>query len=528
MRNMETAKPLSRGKGCLAARAGACLAIGACCWLAACQSYGAHMSSYSRKPVAWPRPSAAANTDLSTAPAALVLGVQWLNPLMRRSYPTHWNLLWVQGLVQPNADDTEANRFKLGDAVGRLINGISPGKRLEDIPNLELSYWEGLSDLLDNPLRTLDAYAVDPTYFYSVRQGTDRPDYMDTRVFAGMAQRWIGTPTYLDETPASSERRILGKQKAAGVPAPSVVAYDAAHAEERMRDYWVTLHTGLDGEPMRGVPTSEAMIVGERTLTINAVRRLVFDRFALAASCKSMLLNPSGKLPTVTVAAGAEAVGFYTLKQALAYLQANPKRLVWVWNMDAPNYPYGAQTNENSAFLILGHPGADWGYAPLAAIYAPQQHEGGIHASAANPGGAWNDLLKAVAAQAPQASPVQRIYHDIYPKSPRIVEQTRALREALHRQWPELDQIGAVHSVAEQMVGPAGAASFAVNAAFAAAYVNQSGNSAVVTSLADPDDAWAVLIAPPPGWQRQPPVTTWDRARGEGRAYWPWFGKQTG
>ncbi|WP_454710197.1 hypothetical protein [Cupriavidus nantongensis] len=489
------------------------------------------MFNYSRKAVAWPRSSAAAaNAGPAIAPAALVLGVQWLNPLMRRSYPTHWNLLWAQGLAQPNENDAEAKRFKLGDAVGRLIDGaLAPGERPEAYPNARFDkYRDVLEDLLDKPLRTLDAYAVDPTYFYSVRQGTDRPDYMDTRVFAGMAQRWIGTPTYLNEKPNATEREVLRMQSRAGVPAPSVIAYDAAHAEERMRDYWVNLHKNLEGEPERGTSTTQAMIIGERTLTINAVRRLVFDRVASAASCKSMLLNPSGKLPTVTVAAGAEAVGFYTLKQALAYLQANPKRLAWVWNMDAPNYPYGAQTNENSAFLILGHPGADWGYAPLAAIYAPQQHEGGIHVSAANPGGAWNDLLKAVAAQAPQASPVQRIYHDIYPKSPRIVAQTRALREALHRQWPELDQIGAVHSVAEQMVGPAGAASFAVNAAFAAAYANQSGNSAVVTSLADPDDAWAVLIAPPPGWQRQPPVTTWDRARGEGRAYWPWFGKRAG
>ncbi|MDK3026626.1 hypothetical protein QO239_28880, partial [Cupriavidus taiwanensis] len=238
------------------------------------------MSSYSRKPVAWPRPSAAANTDPSTAPAALVLGVQWLNPLMRRSYPTHWNLLWVQGLVQPNADDTEAKRFKLGDAVGRLINGISPGKRLEDIPNLELSYWEGLSDLLDNPLRTLDAYAVDPTYFYSVRQGTDRPDYMDTRVFAGMAKRWIGTPTYLNETPNGFEREFLKEQQDMGIPAPSVIAYDAAHAEERMRDYWVTMHTNWQGKLERGAPATQAMIIGERTLTINAVRRFIFGRVA--------------------------------------------------------------------------------------------------------------------------------------------------------------------------------------------------------------------------------------------------------
>src|SRR5438445_7109693 len=124
-----------------------------CLLLTACQS-GVPMSNYSRTPVAWPRPSAAAaNTDPSSAPAALVLGVQWLNPLMWRDYPTQWNLLWAQGLAQPNANDTEAKRFKLGDAVGRLVTGISPGRRVEDIPNLQIRYRKGLGNLLDIPLR---------------------------------------------------------------------------------------------------------------------------------------------------------------------------------------------------------------------------------------------------------------------------------------------------------------------------------------------------------------------------------------
>ncbi|MGX6569108.1 hypothetical protein ACWM6E_23135, partial [Cupriavidus necator] len=69
----------------------------------------------------------------------------------------------------------------------------------------------------------------------------------------------------------------------------------------------------------------------------------------------------------VTVMAGEETVGFYDLQAAIAYLNANPKKTVWVYTMDAPNYPKGEQTNENSVLLILGHPSADWGYAPLAA-----------------------------------------------------------------------------------------------------------------------------------------------------------------
>jgi hypothetical protein len=34
-----------------------------------------------------------------------VVGVQWLNPLVRRDYPTEWQLLWTLGLVKPNQND---------------------------------------------------------------------------------------------------------------------------------------------------------------------------------------------------------------------------------------------------------------------------------------------------------------------------------------------------------------------------------------------------------------------------------------
>ncbi|MDA4456370.1 hypothetical protein, partial [Escherichia coli] len=73
----------------------------------------------------------------ANAPAAVLLGVQWINPLMRRGYPTQWNLLWAQGLAQPNADDLQASKFKLGDAVGQLTLGLERKKRMEDYPHLK-------------------------------------------------------------------------------------------------------------------------------------------------------------------------------------------------------------------------------------------------------------------------------------------------------------------------------------------------------------------------------------------------------
>ena len=108
----------------------------ACLLLSACQS-GVQMpnnKTYYRQPIAWPRMQKQAQQgDQGQAPAAVLLGVQWLNPLMWRDYPTQWNLLWAQGLAQPNANDRDAARFKLGDAVGELTLGLERKKRLDEI-----------------------------------------------------------------------------------------------------------------------------------------------------------------------------------------------------------------------------------------------------------------------------------------------------------------------------------------------------------------------------------------------------------
>ncbi|WP_296226696.1 hypothetical protein [Ralstonia sp. UBA689] len=505
----------------------------ACLLLTACQS-GVQMptsKTYYRQPIAWPRMQTQAQQgDPAQAPAAVLLGVQWLNPLMRRSYPTQWNLLWAQGLAQTNDDDLQAKRFKLGDAVGQLTLGLSRRERLEDFPHVKRDRFESaLSKLITAPLLTFNDYLEDANYFYSLKRGTSRPNYLDPNVFFGLPREWLNTPTYLDDThPSTGQKSLLKEQEAMGMPAPSILAYDAAHAEERMRDYWVTLHKDDKGKTVRGLRVFREMIIGERTLSLLAVRRLVFHEIASDAQAKSMLLNPEGKLPNVTVSAGDTNVGFYNLQDALKFLAQHPNKLAWVWNVDAPNYPMGEQTNENTALLILGHPSADWGYTALASICTPHRHRGAIGNKAANSGGAWTGLMQAVQAQASEQHPVERVYYDVPKHAANINTLMGPLRAAIHQQWPDLDQIANVYSVAEHMEGPARAASFAVNAAFAAAYANQSGKSAVVTSVADATDSWAVLIGPPPGWQPKPPVTYWPRARGENRAYWAWFGERTG
>lgn len=132
----------------------------ACLLLSACQS-GVQMpnnKTYYRQPIAWPRMQKQAQQgDQGQAPAAVLLGVQWLNPLMWRDYPTQWNLLWAQGLAQPNDDDLQAKRFKLGDAVGQLTLGLSRHERLEDFPHVKRDRFESaLSKLITAPLLTFN------------------------------------------------------------------------------------------------------------------------------------------------------------------------------------------------------------------------------------------------------------------------------------------------------------------------------------------------------------------------------------
>lgn len=79
----------------------------------------------------------------NAAPAAIpptpfqaqVVGVQWLNPLQRRDYPTEWQLLWTLGLVEPNKDDdmvrTNPAKYSKLQAIGIIANGNNGIETLE-------------------------------------------------------------------------------------------------------------------------------------------------------------------------------------------------------------------------------------------------------------------------------------------------------------------------------------------------------------------------------------------------------------
>ena len=78
--------------------------------------------AYVAAPVAAVIPAAPAQPYM-----AQVVGVQWLNPLQRRDYPTEWQLLWTLGLAKPNKDDSKVKEnpvcFGKVQSIGMIASG---------------------------------------------------------------------------------------------------------------------------------------------------------------------------------------------------------------------------------------------------------------------------------------------------------------------------------------------------------------------------------------------------------------------
>jgi hypothetical protein len=93
---------------------------------------------------------------------AQVVGLQWLNPLQRRDYPTEWQLLWTMGLMGPNKDDDKlkSNPKKYGTVqpIADIASGINGTASFK---NYHFSYFEELTHLFR------DIYFSDSKYFYN-------------------------------------------------------------------------------------------------------------------------------------------------------------------------------------------------------------------------------------------------------------------------------------------------------------------------------------------------------------------------
>lgn len=124
------------------------------------------LAESSQKPVA-----TAPKTDLFMAQ---VVGVQWLNPLQRRDYPTEWQLLWTLGLVGPNKDDdmvkAKPEKYSKLQAVGSIAVG-NDGKETFD------GYHEKYVEKLINAYR--DIYFMDSKYFYNAHDTKDKSTWRE-------------------------------------------------------------------------------------------------------------------------------------------------------------------------------------------------------------------------------------------------------------------------------------------------------------------------------------------------------------
>jgi hypothetical protein len=105
---------------------------------------------------------------------AQVVGLQWLNPLQRKDYPTEWQLLWVLSLVRPNSDD---DMLKMKpDKYGKLqaIGAIAVGNDGEET-------FSGFHKKYLNKLMYLyrDNYFSDSDYFYNAHALEDKSTWRE-------------------------------------------------------------------------------------------------------------------------------------------------------------------------------------------------------------------------------------------------------------------------------------------------------------------------------------------------------------
>ena len=127
--------------------------------------------------------------------AVQVMGVQWVNPVMRRSYPTQWNLLWALGVAKTDSDDYGAKHnasYQPRDGTLPAVTAIA----VNDLKKLSFAnYFEGYLLKALNPYRV--PYFVNNNGFYSIKKDGSHRTWYDVSVwFAGSSE---GNPKTLEE-----------------------------------------------------------------------------------------------------------------------------------------------------------------------------------------------------------------------------------------------------------------------------------------------------------------------------------------
>nr|WP_155420306.1 virulence factor [Burkholderia cepacia] len=118
------------------------------------------------QPVSAPAPSASVQEKPFVAQ---VVGLEWLNPLQRRDYPTEWQLLWTMGFVKPNKNDDMVRTDPKSFSTVRPVAGIAYGSGGAE--SLKGFYRKYISTLL---ILLHDRYAMNGHYFYTVQPSDKR------------------------------------------------------------------------------------------------------------------------------------------------------------------------------------------------------------------------------------------------------------------------------------------------------------------------------------------------------------------
>ncbi len=117
--------------------------------------------------------TALANDESVKPFVAQVVGIEWLNPLQRRDYPTEWQILWTLGLVKPNQKDdmvrTMPQKFSALQSIGALAYGHNG---IETFKGFHHKYVDEIFTIFG------DRYVTNGKYFYTV-QPSDRKQWRE-------------------------------------------------------------------------------------------------------------------------------------------------------------------------------------------------------------------------------------------------------------------------------------------------------------------------------------------------------------
>ncbi len=220
--------------------------------------------------------------------------------------------------------------------------------------------------------------------------------------------------------------------------------------------------------------------------------------------------------PNVRVTLGGANAGFTSLAAALAYLEANPGKTVWVMSWDAPSYPpKDKQINENMVLLMLAGPNYNTERAPLAWLAYPATGKGVA---------AWQAALDQASRNAgSRPADIGYLIHDAGNQADTSAPRRASLAAAIGGAVGAFD-FGQQAFDTPARLGEMGAATALTNIALGIAHANHFGKQVLVAGTTGPDDAIALMVSPPAVVRPIDPHAPWHRAKVGNLAYKPWWG----